>query len=575
MIKNYSILFLLFFAGLFGQFQKTNISENTKPTPETYGEFLINFPNFNCDIQSVKKYIQPLKNNSEQSSQIIYNIILAEGIANCKDKITEESNNLFSKAIKQAETKGPEMEVIANIYYAKYLYRYRNMEKALPFFLKAYHLLENYPQKKHIRPQDSYKWIGYYLGTIGDTAASVQSLEKAKSLPQKHDAEYASILDALGLLYLKDGQVKKAEDYFNQVKSISISINDKIRYAKALGNLSLIYSKNGATENAKKLLLEDIAISEQLKADQNTMYASTLLGEVLIQEKNYNEAEKILNKALQIAESKSYFQTNEIKIQQLLTSIYKILNNKEAELKSYKRISQLEENLKKTDGDIALNNANLLMQKSKFEQANNEAQYQKERSALMRNVYIFITLLALVLAGFIYANSRKKLKNRELVYKQNVLRLEMDKLKYEHKLSVAQENLDNQVEFLKNKNVQIHRLKAEIEKIKHSNSYYLEEQQGHLKTLLESHLMTDENWENFKREFKKAYPEFYQKLQNEYTDLTDSNYRIILLKKLDFNNIEISELLGITVDAVKKSNQRMKKKLGDRYDELSEIINKA
>ena len=162
-----------------------------------------------------------------------------------------------------------------------------------------------------------------------------------------------------------------------------------------------------------------------------------------------------------------------------------------------------------------------------------------------------------------------------MVYKQNVLRLEMDKLKFEKKLSETQESLDNQVEFLKNKNIQIHKLKAEIEKIKHSNSYYLEEQQGHLKTLLDSHLMTDENWENFKREFKKAYPEFYQKLQNEFTDLTDSNYRIILLKKLDFNNIEISELLGITVDAVKKSNQRMKKKLGDRYDELSEIINRT
>ncbi len=45
--------------------------------------------------------------------------------------------------------------------------------------------------------------------------------------------------------------------------------------------------------------------------------------------------------------------------------------------------------------------------------------------------------------------------------------------------------------------------------------------------------------------------------------------------QLDFNNVEISELLGITIDAVKKSNQRMKKKLGDRYDELSKIINRS
>jgi hypothetical protein len=321
--------------------------------------------------------------------------------------------------------------------------------------------------------------------------------------------------------------------------------------------------------------MKDITISERLKENQNTMYAYTLLVEFLIQEKKYSEAHEALQKALKIAESKSYFQANEIKIQQLLTSVYKNLNNKDGELQSYKRINELEEELKKTDGDLALNNANLLMQKSKLEQANNEAYYQKEKSVLMRKVYIIITLLTFILIGFIYAHSRKKLRNRELIYKQKVMGLEMDKLKFEQKISETQQNLDAQVEFLKNKNIQIHTLKSEIEKIKKSNSYYLEEQQGELHTLLQSHLMTDENWENFKREFIKVYPKFYQKIQSEYPDLTDSNYRIILLKKLDFNNVEISELLGITIDAVKKSNQRMKKKLGDRYDELSEIINKS
>lgn len=565
---------MLFFTSLFGQFQNFETSKKTKPTSNTYEELLLNFPNFKCDNNSLKKYLQPLKNSSEPGFQIIYNILTAEGIANCRDKITVDSNHLFEKAIRQAETTSPELEVIANIYYAKYLYRYRNMEKALPFFLKAYHLLEKHPNKANIHPQESYKWIGYYFGTIGDTEASAQSLEKAKSLSKNYEANYASILDALGLLYFNNGNLKKAEAYFKQVESISKSIKDELRYAKALGNLSLIYKKRGETETAKKLILKDITISERLAENQNTMYAYTLLGKVLLQEKKYNEALKALKKALQLAKTKSYFNINEIEIQQLLALVYKNLNNKEEELQSFKRIDRLEEELKKTDGDMALNNANILMQKSKLERANSEAHYQKERATLLRNVYLIISLLALVLVGFIYAHSKKKLRNRELMYKQKVLGLEMDKLKFEHKLLETQESLETQVEFLKNKNIQINILKSEIEKIKHSNSYYLEEQQGQLKTLLQSHLMTDENWENFKREFKKAYPEFYQKLKSEYPDLTDSNYRIILLKKLDFNNVEISELLGITTEAVKKSNQRMKKKLGDRYDELSEIINK-
>jgi DNA-binding CsgD family transcriptional regulator len=44
------------------------------------------------------------------------------------------------------------------------------------------------------------------------------------------------------------------------------------------------------------------------------------------------------------------------------------------------------------------------------------------------------------------------------------------------------------------------------------------------------------------------------------------------MQKLDFNNYEISNLLGVTIDAIKKSKQRLKKKLGDKHDLLFEII---
>ncbi|UOE40168.1 tetratricopeptide repeat protein [Chryseobacterium suipulveris] len=574
MVKNYCLFLVLLFSGLLVRAQNVEISKDKKPNSELLGKLLNEYPDFKCDTVSANRNLSAIKNNGNPGFQVIYKILHAEEISNCVDKINSQSTHLFENAIKQSEKISPELETVANISYAKYLYKYRSMERALPYFMKGSHLLETNPVEKQIRPQDSYKWLGYYLGTIGDSDASKDALEKAKSLTRNKHAEYATILDALGRIYLEREQFDNAEKYFEEASRVAKKVNDEMRYAKAIGNLSVIYAKRGETSRAKKLILEDIMISERLSELQNTMFAQTLLGEVLIQENNYTEAETVLKKALKTAQSKSYFQINEIKIQQLLTEVYRNQNNREAELHGFKRISELEHNLKKTDGDQALNNAHLLMQKSKLEQANKEAHYQQEKSAMLRNIYLGLIFFSLVLAGFIFANSRKKLLNRELMYKQKVLGLEMDKLKFEKKLSETQENLDNQVEFLKNKNVQINRLKSEIEKIRNSKSFYLEEEQGHLSKLLESHLMTDENWENFKREFRKVHPEFYNQLQSEFPDLTDSNYRIILLKKLDFNNTEISQLLGITTDAVKKSNQRMKKKLGDRYDELAQIISK-
>lgn len=40
---------------------------------------------------------------------------------------------------------------------------------------------------------------------------------------------------------------------------------------------------------------------------------------------------------------------------------------------------------------------------------------------------------------------------------------------------------------------------------------------------------------------------------------------MLLLQKLEFNNQEIADLLGVTPDAIKKSKQRLKKKLGTKF----------
>lgn len=573
MPKNYTILFFLFlFFGINVYSQQINLPIKKNPSKNDYGEILLQNLSFECDTLSLNRTIEPLKKSNDPGYQILFKILKADGISGCTDKINIKSNLLFEAALKQAQKVSPEFEVVANIYYAKYLYRFRNVEKALPYFLKAEYLLENNPTEKQIRPQDSYRWIGYYYGTIGDSNEAVKYLERARELSVRKKSEYAGILDALGLHYYNAGDIKKAENYFQEAKQIAKSVNDELRYAKVLGNLAPIYAKRGETETAKKFLSEDIAISKRLDEDQNTTFALTALGEILLQEKKYNEAEKELSNAAAIAATKPYFAANAIKIEKLRTEVYKNLNKKEAELQSFKHIDELEKQLERTDGDDALSNANLLKQKAKLKQLNTEAHYEKERTTFLRKVYLILIFLSLLLAGFIFANSRKIIRNRELRYKQKVLGMEMEHLKYEQKLNETQENLDTQIEYLKNKNSQITRLKAEIEKVKNSRSYYLEEQQGHLAALLESHLMTEENWEKFRREFIKVYPDFYQKLQSEFSDLTGGGLRIVLLKKLGFSNVEIAGLLGVSLDAIKKSNQRMKKKLGERYDELSEII---
>ena len=155
---------------------------------------------------------------------------------------------------------------------------------------------------------------------------------------------------------------------------------------------------------------------------------------------------------------------------------------------------------------------------------------------------------------------------------EKIVEFENSKLQIESKLLDAHRTLDSQINFLKEKNIQIQKLYGEIEIIEKSKSASKNSDHVKLDDLLKSHLMTEENWRNFKNEFQSEYFEFYSNLMANFPEITDSNLRIILLQKLGFTNSEISGLLGITIDAVKKSKQRLKRKLGEKYEQLFQLI---
>ena len=122
--------------------------------------------------------------------------------------------------------------------------------------------------------------------------------------------------------------------------------------------------------------------------------------------------------------------------------------------------------------------------------------------------------------------------------------------------------------YLAEKNNQIESLHNEILKIRNSASSNIEQKEQKLQKLLDSHLMTDDNWKTFKNIFTENYPIFYQNLSMSFNDLTESHLRLITLTKIGLTNNEIASLLGISIDAVKKSKQRLRKKFGEKADQI-------
>ncbi len=81
-------------------------------------------------------------------------------------------------------------------------------------------------------------------------------------------------------------------------------------------------------------------------------------------------------------------------------------------------------------------------------------------------------------------------------------------------------------------------------------------------TLLEKdQLMTDERWQKFKHVFNKVYPAYRTQMRQTYPKVTENDLKILALLKLDLSNASMSELLCVSVEAVRKAKQRLKKKL--------------
>lgn len=323
---------------------------------------------------------------------------------------------------------------------------------------------------------------------------------------------------------------------------------------------------------ALRLINTDLSYSIANNSYQNTMYAQVLKSKILLAMDSVDAAQKYLDRAEVYARSKDYLTTDVLDIQRLRLQIAKINQDDKEELAVRKRLDNLEEIASKLDGERVLLQKKWEVDKEKNKNAliQSEANYKSER--YMR---IAITSLAAIIGIgliLILSNLKRVGRARELKYQKKVTELQLKKVISDKRLLATKETLSSYKEYLTDKNQQIADLQQAIGRISESKSYYLEKEQGLLKDLLDSHLMTEDSWNSFRRSFDTQYPNFYQNLKSDFPELTESNMRYIILAKLGLSLFEISNLLGISTESVKKGRQRLKKKIGDRFKEFEQAV---
>ena len=117
----------------------------------------------------------------------------------------------------------------------------------------------------------------------------------------------------------------------------------------------------------------------------------------------------------------------------------------------------------------------------------------------------------------------------------------------------------------------LERLRGEMEQVNDS-----QERTGTINSLLESTILTEEDWKKFRQLFEKVYPGFFIRLKDKMLDLSPTETRLLALTKLQISPKDMSSMLGVSYDAIRKARQRLRKKINlpeeGGLEELVELI---
>jgi len=197
----------------------------------------------------------------------------------------------------------------------------------------------------------------------------------------------------------------------------------------------------------------------------------------------------------------------------------------------------------------------------KGEQLLNKAT-QKNTIIILLSLLVFSVLL-IVLYRYRSSKNEQKRKVIELKLKAK----EVEEVRNKEELKSFTKDLVAKNKAIRDLNEQLALKENQISEFRNSKTQELKE-------LNDIRILTDEDWKRFKLLFEKVYPGFFNRLNAIELNFTKGEKRLLALTRLDMDNQQIADALGISAESVSKSKSRLKKKMSKtQYKYVEELAN--
>ncbi len=394
--------------------------------------------------------------------------------------------------------------------------------------------------------------IYYNLGDFENSVRFVGTYENTDTalLPE---ADRFGFRNSMGLAFMQLKKYDSADAFLAKAHHASSLRGDTMWMALIHGNLGASLWEQGRLNEALPLLQNDYATSLQYGNRSSAVNAGLLMARIYLARQELAALAQIMSaidtlmpSAESAATRQQYF---ELKFQLAQRQGRWQLAAAMADSAIWYHSS----------ADKDRNNALSLRIRNKLETENYlnsiaTLQAQKDTEIMLRNA-----LLALVVTGtmvvllFINRYRIKKQKEADAAYYARQIA--------EDKLQLVKSELDQYTLRMKEKAALTQRLQEEIEALRQEHQQVSAERENVLQQLLQATILTEEDWTTFRELFEKVHPGFLVRLRQTFPDLTPAETRLLVLTKLQLSNKEMTAMLGIGYDAIKKTRQRLRKKI--------------
>ena len=426
---------------------------------------------------------------------------------------------------------------------------------AFAYLMKGYELMTQIGMDKLPRGYYLLSLIGhaYYFEKAYDQAAIYlrQALETPMYRPDP--SLKTTAYNMLGLCYDRQMKYDSAIIAFKKAHENAVASNNLAYVGLTSGNIGNAYFKLGDDDKALPLLEEDFETSLRMNEFNSALNAALSLSAIYLKRGLHDKAEYHMRFASQHVNRsddramKSYYDN--------LSSLRKIAGDFKSALAYRDSAAFYLVRIQATEEKDILQRARLELEIEKHANEMRTLEAQRKRQILLRNgMLLFVVLGGAVILTMI---QRRYLRRKQ-------------------QLEQARKELTMFTDMIREKNEMLDDFSHEIDALRATDQHVQDERFNHLASLMNAHILTEDDWQQFRLLFDKVHPGFFPRLKEKMPDLTSAETRLLALTKLQLAPREMASMLGISYDSILKSRQRLRKKINlpeeGTLDELLKFI---